>query len=584
MIKLFSTFTIPTVIFIVIVEILSHIYAKEWKSYFPGYWYEISSGIIMMVGIILFSLILFSRIKKLTNSLEIEQERLQSIMDNSPDPIIVLSNDYLISHINTSGEKLLKWTEEQIRGKLTCKGILLCHDKEGTLLCNNNCPIDLSTQLVNGEVEVLITNKRGISIPVKLGINILPDQDKLAGSIIINLRDLSREQAYHQEMERIAELALDATSLDNEDANLQNVLDQIQQLFEADMAVLHLKEEINPREWLSCKAEFEPTKLMQFSQYGVDIVEKVMTSGRGKLWKMEGLDQRINQQGLMAQIWYMAAVPLVLKQQIIGVLLVGKEDIQSYGSHHLEFLRRLANQVAIAVENYHLIMERQQRISEHTQERAVLGERFRLAREIHDGLSQGLGYLKLRTRYIKKSIIENNHQVAINELDEFHGIIEELYQDTRDSITNLKASLNEGENILLFLARYLRGYERRSNITTELIVQEGNDLKLPTWIELHLVRIIQEALNNVRKHAQATVAKVKFNEEDDHWQLTISDNGRGFSKEEGLNRESSFGLTSMKERADEIGAVLDFYSTSEEGTRVIVHLPKYVIWEKKLVV
>ncbi|MDA8234695.1 MAG: GAF domain-containing protein [Clostridia bacterium] len=585
LIRLFVFFTVPSVIFLVTVEIITHNYVDIWKKYFPGLWYEVSNGFLMMVGIIVFSLILFHRIGRLTGLLQGEQERLRTIIDYSPDATLVLNGDKLIFLLNSAGEKLLRWREEQLRGKLRCQGVLACHDGEGQNLCETNCPMLMGRQLGGGEVEMAVRNKDGQSVPVKLRVNLLPDRGTMAGAVMLVLQDLSQELVYHQEMKRIAELALDVAALDDSEANLQTALDQIRKVLAADLAVLYLEEGIPQREWLSFKEGLEPTRIRQFWRYGEGLVQRVLTNKTGKVWKVEGHPIREEQIGFVTQRWSLAAVPLILKQQTLGVLMVGMGDNHQYYARDLEFLRRLANQVAIAVENHHLIIERQRHLTEHAEERAVLGERYRLAREIHDGLSQGLGYLKLRTRHVAKCIQGGRTQEAVAELEEFHGIIQELYLDTRDSITNLKVGLTQGGNILDFLSGYLRSFERRTDIQTTLVSPEGLEIRLPSWIELHLVRIIQEALHNVRKHARATEVEVEVTDSDEAWQIRVRDNGQGFiGRHQDVEGTTSFGLTSMKERADEIGALLEITSTSGEGTSIIVTLSKEAEGMRKVVV
>ncbi|MHB8170619.1 MAG: PAS domain-containing sensor histidine kinase [Thermincolia bacterium] len=585
LIRLFIYFTVPSVIFLVAVEIISHNYVVEWKKHFPGLWYEISSGVAMMAVIVFFSLFLFHRIGLLTDLLQGEQVRLRTIIDYSPDATLVLNGDHLILHLNSAGEKLLRWTEDQLRGKLRCQGVLACHDGEGQILCETNCPLLLGRQLGSGEVEMAVRNKDGQSIPVKLRVNLLPDRGTMAGVVMLVFHDLSQELVYHREMERIAELALDVAAFDDGEANLQTALDQIRKVLAADLAVLHLEEGLPQREWLSFKEGLEPTRIRQFWRYGEGLIQRVLTSKTGKVWKVEGRPIREEQLEFVAQRWSMSAVPLVLKQQTLGVLMVGMGDNRHYYARDLEFLRRLANQVAIAVENHHLIMERQRHLTEHAEERAVLGERYRLAREIHDGLSQGLSYLKIRSRHIAKCIQGDKTQEALNELEEFHGIIHELYLDTRDSITNLKVGLSQGGNILDFLSGYLRGFERRTDIKTNLLCEEGLEIRLPSWMELHLVRIIQEALHNVRKHAGATEVDVEVADKGEAWQIRVRDNGRGFiCGEKVAEVNPSFGLASMTERAAEIGAQLEITSTPGEGTSIIVVLSKESAGKRKVVV
>jgi signal transduction histidine kinase len=201
---------------------------------------------------------------------------------------------------------------------------------------------------------------------------------------------------------------------------------------------------------------------------------------------------------------------------------------------------------------------------------ALLGERHRISRETHDGVAQSLGFLRLGMEQLKGFLSSRDMEQALDKVEEMKQVVQDAYEDVRESIDSL--SMGRMSNVLLTssLADYLQSFQRRTGIHTEFIVSEAQP-RLSPMVELQLLRIVQEALTNVRKHAQASKVVVKLENRAGEVELVVRDNGRGFSQGEQQDLLQHHGLSIMKERAEILGGELSITS-SEEGTEVKVTL------------
>ncbi|AVX20515.1 PAS domain S-box-containing protein [Carboxydocella sporoproducens DSM 16521] len=208
-----------------------------------------------------------------------------------------------------------------------------------------------------------------------------------------------------------------------------------------------------------------------------------------------------------------------------------------------------------------------QRISE----KAIAEERYRLAREIHDGLAQGLGYLNLKMRTLIETCRKQGYNSILSEMEELIAIISDLYQETRLAIRNLNSTKLITNGLNSYIESYLSNFARQQNIMVDYKwVSSGIINNAET--EMHILRIVQEALNNIRKHSGATEVKVLLEEYNGHWLLEIYDNGCGFEIEK-VDRDKHFGLNNMIDRAKIIKADFQIYS-GEQGTTIKLIIPK----------
>jgi len=212
---------------------------------------------------------------------------------------------------------------------------------------------------------------------------------------------------------------------------------------------------------------------------------------------------------------------------------------------------------------------------------AVLEERERLARELHDDLGQVLGYINVQAQAIHELLSAGQTDAADAHLARLTAIVQDAHADVREHILNLKAIISPEKGFFPALEQYLQQFERNSGIRTELIVPDAlAEGSFEPAVEVQLLRIIQEALTNARKHACAHQVHVTFRVQGDWALVTVEDDGRGFDPST-LTDDTSraaqngqhFGLHFMRERAEAVGGNLHVYSVPRQGTRLVVQIP-----------
>ncbi len=211
---------------------------------------------------------------------------------------------------------------------------------------------------------------------------------------------------------------------------------------------------------------------------------------------------------------------------------------------------------------------------ERFKEMATLEERERIAQELHDSMAQDLGLAHLKLSEVEKSISATGNTEIKEDVKEIRKIIKHSYVDVRESIFGLRAMVSKSVRFVPALTEYLRDFSETRNIPIDLKVDDAGASGLSNLAEIQLIRIIQEALNNISKHAQATAGKISFEPDGRFLKVTIEDNGIGFMPEEIAEKKMHFGLQTMRERARGLGGKFSVDSAPGKGTRVIVLLPR----------
>ena len=215
--------------------------------------------------------------------------------------------------------------------------------------------------------------------------------------------------------------------------------------------------------------------------------------------------------------------------------------------------------------------QEQQSLLEHEKSLAIIEERHSLAREVHDDLCQTLGYISFQIQDIIHSLKGKEIDKSILNLTKLVKITKNAYTDAREYIKGVQYFKLEHNNLLLALEKYINWVKQEYRLNIILIsplstaVYANNNL-----IDLHLFRIIQEALSNIVKHAKAENCLITFKVDQDLITVTISDDGVGFNPE---NELTGFGLTSMAERTKRINGTFEVTSTIDTGTIISIKIP-----------
>jgi signal transduction histidine kinase len=218
-------------------------------------------------------------------------------------------------------------------------------------------------------------------------------------------------------------------------------------------------------------------------------------------------------------------------------------------------------------------LERQQQEQQHSariRQSAMMEERERIARELHDGVAQFISYVNAKTMAVQLLLEKNQVRDAERQLRQLELAVRDQSVDVRASIVGLKLTSEGGAGLAASLAEYLRQFNQISDLEIAFQSDPGfEEIYLDPEVELHLLRIVQEAVSNVRKHSGATQAHVNLGLDGGCLVLTVTDHGTGFNpyllpKDQMLR----FGLQMMHERASMIGAELSILSEPELGTTI----------------
>jgi len=337
-----------------------------------------------------------------------------------------------------------------------------------------------------------------------------------------------------------------------EKTDLSNLLEDVQQTLESDFAILAILE---PNQCISksVKGDF-PDSGHAFID---GVVQSVLASDEPVM--LEGLGgEKFSSSGSKAVL---AAPLLSPKRKAMGVLLVGNRRAP-FSQRHLALLQTVADQVTLIVQNANLMAE--------FEYKTMLQERTRLAREIHDGLAQSLGFLKLQAAQLKNYLQRSDIERLQEGLELLYTNLSEVYQDARQTIDGLRIRPSD-RGLLGWLDETILEFREISDLEITLEDLEV-ETALPPEVHAQLIRIVQEALSNVRKHAKASQVWISCREVGQDLWLEVRDDGAGFSPED-VPGPSRHGLRGMRERAELIGADFQVISRRSEGTVIRVRLP-----------
>lgn len=219
----------------------------------------------------------------------------------------------------------------------------------------------------------------------------------------------------------------------------------------------------------------------------------------------------------------------------------------------------------------------QEQLLEQQKALSILRERERLGRELHDGQGQVWNYLGLELSTLSVQVAQGNKVQAHAQLQRLLKLVQEQNADVRESIASLRCTRTATDadslsyDFIQHLQEYLRWYEQQHRIAVDLALPPTSIARLfEHTSSVQVLRIIQEALTNIRKHAKATLARVHIEQTPTAIYVRITDNGCGFDVASHLYKPKSFGLQIMQERAQESGGQLTIQSTLGGGTEILL--------------
>jgi signal transduction histidine kinase len=274
-------------------------------------------------------------------------------------------------------------------------------------------------------------------------------------------------------------------------------------------------------------------------------------------------------------------VPVKRGERLLGALYVNDEHVdRKFDEADIWLATMFANQAAVAIENARLLNALQQHQDElqrlsvqlmHAQEE----ERKRISQELHDELGQSLTAMSINLAAMRALPPEELNPMALDRLDETAGLVDETLDRVRDLSLELRPSMLDDLGLVPTLRWYVGSYEKRAGVHVALRTK-NLDERLAPEMETLLYRVVQEALTNVARHAQASTVHAQLERTGNLINVLIEDDGIGFDVQQVGVRPASergAGLLGIRERVVSRNGTLDIDSQPGQGTRLSIQMP-----------
>ncbi|MFN7147976.1 MAG: GAF domain-containing sensor histidine kinase, partial [Microthrixaceae bacterium] len=249
------------------------------------------------------------------------------------------------------------------------------------------------------------------------------------------------------------------------------------------------------------------------------------------------------------------SVRLDASDTTIGLLGLEHPELAHFDERDIRVLSGLAEVLALTIDNARWFGRLRSLGAEE--------ERVRLARDLHDRLGQWLTYIGFELERIMAT-----DDARVEDLDRLHADVQAALDELRETLRQLRSGVTEQQSLAQVGRDVVTRFAERADVDARFTVVHPEN-RLPVPVENEVLRILQEALNNVAKHAKAETVEVVWTVDGGAFELRITDDGRGFETARGV-RDSAYGLVGMRERADVIGAHLVIDSTPGRGTTITV--------------
>jgi len=398
-------------------------------------------------------------------------------------------------------------------------------------------------------LDLLARRKDGTEFPIEAGLShIHVDGHTLILSSVVDLsRRKQTEEMLEQRVEertreierrrRVAEGLREVVAILNSNRPLLETLDyitaQASHLLGADAAVIYRLDD-----------ESEPITLL--SQHGLPPETRDLPEGSGG--EFEAMAR--------AQL----AVPLRVGDEIFGGLMLYYSQPRHFSNEEIELAVTISEQAKLAIENA--------RLRAQSEQMAVAAERNRIARDLHDSVTQTLFSASLIAEVLPR-LWDRDREESKRRLDELRSLTRGALAEKRTLLLELRPAALVDADLTDLLRQLAEAVIGRARIPVTLSVD--GTAPVPPDVKIAFYHIAQEALNNVTKHARASAASIHLSRQSGAVALTVRDNGQGFSL--GKITSDHLGLTIMRERADDVDAELTIRSRNGEGTEVIVIWP-----------
>lgn len=509
---------------------------------------------------------------------ETANERYRRLFEGANDAIFILDLKGNPVMVNERAYQLLGYSREEITSLSLIDAVF---QRNGE---------DKLKELLRGKVippyEKVFRAKGGREVPVEISVSLLKDNagnPLFIQSIVRDITERRRsEGVLRRRAEELAALNTIAVAVSKSlelNEILDVALDKVLEIAGLDHGAIVLIDEKARKISVEACREISPDSVSKIiAMENAELDSNLIRSLRkGFLIKDTGTDARIPQgQGRTLQeegIGSFFAVPLVSKEQLLGVMSVGKRASYSFSSEEQSFLAAIANQISVAITNaklYAAVSKHRRNLRKLTDRlvKAQEEEKKRVSRELHDEIGAALTLVKLNLTRLESSLPARSSKID-EQVREIKSIVDQLIDDTHDLSLELRPDVLDDLGLIPALRWYIDTLKDKA-VDMELKVTALEE-RLPPDIETTIYRVIQEALTNVVKHSEADKVEIELKRSDEGLKVVIRDNGKGFNVRQVLESPSEgkgIGLIGMRERIELIGGTLWIESSPGNGTCV----------------
>lgn len=488
---------------------------------------------------------------------------IRGVFEHISDAVIIIDSSRTIRAMNPAAKRLVG--DGPLQGLIvSCSESLSCRDDDGMPVPASRCycvnALRADKPLPSFSLQVRDNDDN--FVPVSVSASPVPLDDERLVAIIF--RDVSAQKQIEAEREKrrrqvelLYSLSQDLAAVADFDVAVRKVLEAVRQLVAADLAGWAEQEKQTGRWFFRAVAAAEPAGQVHLHLHT-----------EARLWGQHQLAQgRLTMgSGPAAPELYALLLPLQRRERVMGALAIASRQERSFNEEEELLLASIAAQLAAAVENARMYAQ--------LYDEAVTSERQRLAAEMHDSLAQTIGIISQRVRDLAGALEVNRTEQAVHLARSVVRAVDQAYSEVRQAIYDLKTPVGMGSDFVTSLGDYLEEFGLSHGLETELRTDTHGSVVLPLQVEVQAFRIVQEALNNVRRHAKARRVSVSF----EHsvpglLRITVADDGVGFQAAARRQPKNHWGLSIMKERAKAVGGLLNIYSQPGQGTRIQLEIP-----------
>ncbi len=398
-----------------------------------------------------------------------------------------------------------------------------------------------------------------------------------AATAIENARLFEAEHTARRQAEMLREATATLTSSLDLNRVLNSILVHLERVVSYDEAYVFLRK----GDWLQAVAGrgvLQVDDRLPRRRYAADNVlyRAIQETGHPVILTDAQGDPRLKEWGNNdVQICGWMGVPLMVRSEVIGCLTLSSQTIGAFGQLEADLTQAFANQATVAIQNARLFeqvrvgRERLQSLSRRLVE-VQETERRHIARELHDEAGQSLSSLMVGLRLLEREI--DNPEAVIKGIGKLKKMTNEVSENLHRLAINLRPASLDHLGLVAALRQYIEAFGRQTGLTTQFEVFGLSDQRFPPAVETNLYRVVQEALTNVVRHAQATHVDVLLERRGDQVVAIIEDNGVGFDPET-IGHTGRLGLLGIRERAEMLQGNLMIESAVGSGTTIYVEVP-----------